>query len=347
MNSVNPMSMGIQSFRQALLTTLGPLRAARPNASLHLVYVPELADPLSLGGDVARQSSPIRAPLRHRPFAPKDHKLPRVISLDCRRVAAFLLETSADIDDPLFESSIVQAHAEQVHQDVPHHVPANDEAHFVQSSIGGWILSSEPAMAIAARISRFSLSTRDDGSSHWMRWFDPVFATSMWPVLSPVQKAALLGDAVWIVCAAGGRLLVLSAGDADRAEPNEGLLPDVNPLKRLDGTQSDTARHVPQVRDLMARWQALCEDQGRPPRPNAHGLLHLHVEQAHGLGLGHESVAVYSLAAMQLQAGVQADERWAALAAHSARAGIPFGDCLAELPDEFWERWCIGAPAGH
>lgn len=329
----------IQRFRQTLLDAVASLKATRSGAQLHLLYVPELVDPLSLVEDAVRDMALIRPPLNVVSAAPDKDKLPRVITLDCRRVAAYFLETSPDIDDPLFESSITQAHAETCLQQKHDAELQNDERELSELSIGGWILSCEPASTIALRIHKFAHLILSNEQRYWVRWSNPVYLSALWPAMTAAQRWALLGDAVWLAFDATGQLRHYSATEVEIAHKASDTVNPLYAVRCLSREQSLTVKNVPLVRDLLPRWQSLCEERGERLPIDAERQLHAHVQAAQQCRLDAESVAIYALTAVQLRPGATQDEDWLGMVRRAGANALPLSDLMGRLPDEFWERW--------
>ena len=76
-----------ESFRKPLIEALRAVKAQQPETLLHLLYSPELADPLTLIDDARRETALIRPPsLATHIITPQKQNLPRLITLDCLRI---------------------------------------------------------------------------------------------------------------------------------------------------------------------------------------------------------------------------------------------------------------------
>ena len=160
------MACDPERFRDHLLQAIRPAKEAQPDAHLHLVYTPELHAPLGGAADERRDVA----------------LLPRFITLDARRVAGHLHEEDSGFDDPLFESSIGQSHAEAF-MGARHDVHAgNDDRELAAGAIGGWVLSRQTAAELAARVARFSDARFTEQAGRlWVRWTQPDVFNALWP----------------------------------------------------------------------------------------------------------------------------------------------------------------------
>ena len=329
--------MDLTSFRAQLLTSIKAAKAQQAEANLHLLYIPELSDPLELVEDSRRISALLR-PASHSPLSGiESERLPRLITFDCKRVAAYLFESDVALDDPLFEASITQAHAEWcLNQRVDAELE-NDDRVFADVTIGGWLLSNDSAETIAKRIQDYSTLHADGAQRHWVRWYNPVYLSALWPTLHPEQRYALLGNTTWITFDATGQLQRYAASAL--SEQKTGV--STYGLRRIDLVQAETLKNVPLVHDLLQAWQTLCAEQDRSLPPSAEQDLHLHVLAAQRYRLDAESVAIYVMTAVQLKPGATEDAEWVQLMRHSANNGLLLRDMLEELPDRFWEQWAL------
>jgi len=333
------MGADSESFRKPLIEALRAVKAQRPDVQLHLLYSPELADPLALIDDTKRETALIRPPpLATQVIAPQTQNLPRLITLDCLRVAKYLMETDAGLDDPLFESSITQAHAEIVLQQRPDAGAGNDERGFSDLSIGGWLVSPESALTLALRIHHFSQLHSAGQGREWVRWTNPVYLSVLWPTMTLEQKQALLGEAIWLVFDVSGQLQRYAA---DEASSEHGPVPSGYDIRSLDIQQTHTVKNVPFVRDLLPRWQAMCEERGERLPNDAERHLHTQLQAAQAHGLDADSLVICVLTAVQLKRGATQDPEWVKLVRHAGTSGLPLRDEMKRLSDEFWDRWSL------
>lgn len=329
------MSVPYATFREQVLVALERAKTARPSAHLHLLYTPELHDPVPEAGDSRRDAARIRIPSHIAAIRPSDDGLPRLITLDTRRVAPYLLEHDAALDDPLLEASIDQAHAEaalgaraDAHLD-------NADPELAAGAVGGWIVSDESATQMAQRIASFSAGwVADEGhrprQRQWMRWTQPQVLCSLWPLLSPEQRAALVGTGVWVAFDVAGRVRAFTAADGSDHTPRPA---------ELDAAQSAVLRNIPLVQELLAAWSQLAQDRGRGLPADAEHRLHLHLQEAQRLELPGSEVPVYALTAASLLAAATQSPQWQALLERARDLGPPFTLHLQQLPQDFWQRW--------
>lgn len=335
------MSMPHTKFREQVLAALKLSKAMRPGAHLHLLYTPELHDPVPEAADARRDAARIRIPNHIAAIRPPDDGLPSLITLDTRRVAPYLLEHDAALDDPLLETSIGQAHAEaalgaraDAHLD-------NADPELAAGSIGGWIVSEESAAQLARRIASFSAGwVTDEGrrprQRQWVRWTQPQVLCSLWPLLSLEQRAALLGTGAWVASDAAGQVHAFTATDGSDPAPQPA---------ELDAAQAAVLRNIPLVQELLAAWRQLAQHHVPCLPADAEHRLHLHLQEAQRLDLPDSEVPVYALTAASLLAGATQTQQWQALLECARDQGPPFTLHLQQLPQDFWQRWL--PEAGH
>ena len=331
------MTIDLHTYRETLLRAIHAIRATEPAAHIHLVYTPELQDPLNLVGDTRRDTALIQAPAHLNAVVPDKENASRLLTLDCRRVAAYLLETDPGLDDPAFEHSITQSHAEVCLAQSHDRELNNDERDFSDCAIGGWLVGAESAKTLAARLHNFSRRHRQ-----WVRWTNPSVLNALWPTMTPEQRFAMLGDATWLAFDGGGSLHRY-AGWADAATAASPTRPAavVTYTPGLDGRQTQTLKNVPLVRDLFASWKAMREEQGKKPPATAEQQLHTLVSRAQQVGLDVESVAIYAMVAVQLKPGAIDDVEWTSLVSQAAHQGLALRDLLDTLSDPFWDRYSV------
>lgn len=332
--------MDSDSFRKPLIEALRAAKVQRPGAVLHLLYSPELADPLTLIDDLRRDTAVIRPPSRARHvIAPQKQNFPRLITLDCLRVAKYLLETDAGLDDPLLEASITQAHAEMVLQQHPDAVLENDDRSFTELAIGGWLVSCEPASTIASRLQQFSPLHSAQQRIEWVRWTNPVYIRALWPILTAEQKHVLLGEAIWFVFDVSGQLRCYAADDQIASASASGLDTASFTSRSMDPQQTQIVRNMPLVRDLLTRWRAMREKVGQRLPDDAEHQLHVHVQAGRVFELDADSLAIYVLTAVQLKPAATQDAEWVKLMHNTRSNGLALRDQIGHLSDDFWNRW--------
>jgi hypothetical protein len=330
------MTIDLHTYRQTLLHAVHALRAIQPAAHIHLIYTPELQDPLNLLDDTRRDTALIQPAASLNALVPDKEHAPRLLTLDCRRVAAYLLETDQGLDDPAFEHSITQSHAESALAQSLNREVNNDERDFSECSIGGWLIGADSARTLAGRLCNFSHHRRA-----WVRWTNPSVLGALWPTMTPEQRFMLLGDATWLVFDDSGTLHQY-AGKPDAATSSATLRAAAmaqTPL--LDLQQIHRLKNVPLVRDLLESWKAMLEEQGRELPVNAEQQMHTFVGRAQQVGLGAESVSSYAMTAVQLKLGAADDTEWTSLVSNAVRDALALGDLLDTLSDRFWDRYSV------
>lgn len=320
------MGIELQALRRQLLDHIQLARQGDPAMHVHLLYTPELHDPLGLTGDTRRVSAIIAPAARLKEIAAQPDKAPRLLTLDCRRVAQYLLETDPALDDPAFEASITQCQAEICAAQTPDKLVRNDEGELSEFSIAGWFVSSEDATALAARLKAFARQHRE-----WVSWTHPAFVHALWPTMSAAQRVAMLGGATWIALSLDGKLCQYAAP----AQTTHAVAPSTS----LDARQLRMVHNVQLVRDLMAGWQSMCKAEGRQLPETAEQLLHEHVRTAQDHRLDSDAVAMFAMTVVQFKDGATADAEWRAMMRAIADDGSALRDRLAALSDEFWERY--------
>lgn len=324
------MTIDFQTFRRSLLRELTAAKTAQADLLLHLIYTPELHDPLGLVGDSNREMALIH-PTSHIRLSNFDPETaPRLLTLDCRRVASYLLETDPGLDDPAFEHSITQAHAEICLGQSQDPGLSNDELDVSEFAIGGWVITDQSAKALAYRLRRASLH-----QGLWVRWSNPTILDLLWPSMTDTQRFALLGTATWFCFGWRGQLRRYAAAKSeDPFEPQA-------PMPPFNDHQRGLLKNMPLMRDLMGAWTAMCAEQGQRLPVNADEKLYEHLKSAQLAGFDPESVAIYAVTAVQLRHGATSDREWASLVRHTAENGLALRDLLGTLSDEFWKRYSL------
>lgn len=327
-----------------MLRDLHALRQRYPARYVHLLYTPELGDTLQLIGDSRREAGIVQSASYANKRASAEEKSARLITLDCRRVAAYLLESDAALDDPLLEASITQACEELCLASRDPEV-SNDDETISGYSIGGWLVSEENANRLASRLRLFS---RQDGML--VRWTNPMYIDAIWPTMKAEQRFAMLGETTWIAFDGDGVLHAYNAGTPGemqslRQQADTAALRKVEPpltyALRLDEEQNRLIRNIPLVRDLLDRWHEMYKNQDKIVPADAQNILHKHISVAQDAGLDPESVAIYCMTIVQLHPDASGDSEWTALIQRAANFGLPLRDLLDTLPDTFWNRYSL------
>ena len=271
-----------------------------PDSKLFLLYSPGADDPLGLsepldGGSEGASAKP--NPRATSRISAVHDRLPRpyqsrVIELDCRNVAPYLLETHPGLDDPLLEQSIsfaaryAQAQPE-AEQDEPH-----------GRHVAGWLVSSESAQKIASRFAAAAAKFGTHSHLHYgQSWCDPRMVVSLWSELTREQRKALVGENMqWIAIDAIGRVVTFSG------EP--GTVIDDVPV-RVNRQQSVALSDSPAVLHLLEDWRSQRVDAGTALPANAVEQLHRHVRHAREAKLDGEDLRAYVLLAVTQPLGFE------------------------------------------
>lgn len=334
---MNPAQQGLSHFRRAILDAITAVKAHQPQSCLHLVYAPELADPLELLGESKREVALIKPAIPDVAGWPED-ACPRLITLDCRRVAAYFLETDAGMDDPLMESSISQSYAESLLGQRVNILQTNDDPGQAERAVCGWIVSPETAAQISVRISASSSGMDIQRRRSGVRWYNPDYLEVLWPTLTATQKQDLLGQGVWIAHEGNGRLKTY----ASEHEAAWNTLPPS--VVRLDTMQWLQLENVPLVQQLFQQWKNLCHETARPLQSDAQEQLHQWVHRARQIGLDGEDIAVYAIAAMQMPSRLAEDAELIAAVKNAVQQGDKLSQSLPALLDRYWESARLKQP---
>ena len=309
------------AFRQEVLQHLTALRARWPDGGLYLLYVPGPEDPLQLRNGRAREHAVARDLLQ----ADVDEAfLAHVIALDCRKVAAYLLETDAALDDPLLEASIALA---------AKGIDGSDEGAY---AVCGWLASPDSASTIARRLGQAAHQFDAARSRRvHLRWHDPRVLSHLWQQLSAAQRTALLGaELAWVAVDAVGRVTVFDAqADETVAAQRKPAPPDAAQWTRL--------HHVGMVNRLLDVWRERLHEAGQTLPEDAIDTLHRHAAQASAHGLDGRDAQTYVLVAIALRSGFEQDTHWCAAVQAARDAPGTFEDHTTALPALFWERYAI------
>lgn len=321
-------------FRDQVITFIRAVREGMPGSVVHLLYAPESTDPLGLLTDERRDSAAIPA-VKGAFGLPND--LVRVVTLDCRRVASYLLETDPALDDPLFEASVTLAYKEMITWADGSTDVASDGSAVRTASVYGWIVTLESARQCVARAANIARPNGHNGELHPMRWYEPEVLASLWPSFDETQKTSLLGDATWFMCGVPPALRRYKApARSVSAAPTQEITSGVQ-LLRPEQWQLIFNSMV--VSALAGKWHALCAANDWRFPDDAIQQLHRHVQAAQTYGFDADDLAIYVLTAVQLAPDAMLSDEARALLTSSSHAGIPLRDALEDLPDSFWERY--------
>jgi hypothetical protein len=284
-------------------------------------------------GDDRRETALIGS---HPLLAPEQKQsLVRLVTLDCRRTARYLLESDPGIDDPLFESSITQSYGEVALGEYVQTAVTNDDPHGAVRAICGWIISTESAAVMARRISHMSTMLDPASRQQAVRWYHPAHFDTLWPSLSADQKQGLLGGAVWFAHDLTGRL---RRYEVDKPALEKAEEKTVH-VRRLTPVQAQALENVTLVAALAHSWKGLCADQGRLRPDDAVEQLHRHVQVARNHRFDADDLAIYALVAVQLPSeAMHAPEMTQVLEQVSSRKSS-LRDALRTLPAIFWQRY--------
>lgn len=317
--------MNLVTYRRHVLDTLRDARNRWPQSRLFVLYAPGYDDPLELAKqEPAKRDTALVA--WGKDLGYKQEHYPRVIELDCRRVAAYLLENDAAFDDPLLEDTITRTYEELSASAAD---PEGDEGS--ARAICGWLVSPESAQDIARRFVQASQRT-EPGTlrRYWLRWHDPRMMALLWPTLNAAQRTALLGpQVVWVALEAAGHLVQFDASQDIPSEAQPAALSMQEP-------QWDRAGRLGLINQLVEAWR---ERAGQPLPRNATELLHRHVEQAERWGLNGRDLMAFVFAAVELQDGFELDPRMLSVVSETLLAPGTFRDHFDELPPDFWEKY--------
>lgn len=319
------------AFRRRLLDALRSARAHWPGAKLYLLYAPGAEDPLG----IARGDEPPRRVTATVAWAVSvdtgAHAYPRVVELDCRRVAPYLLENDPALDDSLLEDTISLAY-----QEVWGLTREPGGIHTPSRSLCGWLASPDPAAAIAHHLAE--ASERLDpatGRRAWLRWHDPRTMALLWPGMTDVQRTALLGPRLnWLATDAAGDFMEFSS-TAGGAGATSGQAPRLS----LSAGQWAAMHQLGLVNHLVELWR---RQRGRPLPAQATEVVQREVQRASAWGLDGRDAQVFVLMAVGLRHGFEQDAALRRALDSAARHPGILADLIEELPAEFWSRYANG-----
>lgn len=316
--------MDLAFFRRQMLAALHAARSRWPHSRLHLLYAPGWTDPLGL----ADSSEPARRDTALIPWA-RDAgydrpQYPRVIELDCRRVAAYLLETDPAFDDPLLEESITLAQ-----RDLAAGAAQLDREEGLGRCLSGWLASPDSADTIARRFAGASQRIeRPSYQRYWLRWHDPRMMALLWPQMTAAQRSALLGEQLsWLAFDATGQLVEFASPSTADAAAAERL--------SLTPPQWAAIHQLAAVNQLVDAWRA--QRSGLLPR-NACEAVQSEIVRAQAWGLDGRDLQVFVLLALELRRGFEQDADLQQAVNNAARNPGTLADHIDELPAEFWQR---------
>lgn len=306
-----------------------------PGAGLHLLYDPAFDDPLDLNAEGRNPRNTAFIPWTTSAGEVKQF-FPRVIELDCTKVAAYLLESDAALDDPLLEASITLAHA-QTHGLSE---PDTESDPSAGRSVCGWLVSLDSCNTIAQRFAS-SMRRRDPfvGHDYFLRMHDPRVQTQLWPGWTDEQKAGLLGmQLIWITQDSIGHLTVLRAPQLLLPEGEEGRLTQraLTSGFRPAPEQWAKTHRVALVNRLIELWR---ERIDQPLPRHATDELHRHVERGEAYGLDGADLQLYVMTALELHAGFDQDQHFRQAVAEATQEPGTLADLMQALPGEFWEQY--------
>ncbi len=325
------MQKQIQSFRAEVIERVLDAQRHLSGGHLHLIYSPELADPLRLkSSDIQRDTASIMPKRLPKEWAGDD--FPRVVTLDCTRIAKYLLDTDAGRDDPLFEASISQVYSEVVLNERASLAIVNDNPGPSESAICGWVVSRQTASQFAHRVQSHAYPARGPSDRIWVRWHNPVYLFALWPALESLQRKALLGDAIWIVHDLQGTLRSLHVeGDTvDQRDREIDFRADEMQWRRFDNAQT--------VAQLLRNWRAQSETGTSNLPEDASDRLMKHLLAACRLGLRGDNRAIYAMTLSRVSSDAEDVPEWKALIEQTVRGEMALRDGLVMLPEHFWIR---------
>ena len=304
-------------FREMVIGTLRRARQAHAATRIFVLYDQGRGDPLNWLEDKTR--STLVFPI----LDIVAEKRPRLIELDCRRSAPYMLETDPALDDPWLEASVTHAYRYVV--EAP--LALEDDP---KRAIRGLFATIDPAIHVVRRFMQTAHHMPTRISGMWA-WHDPAAVAHLWETMTPLQKGSLLGpNTTWVGLDAVGRLFGFAAGAS------------ANPLSQpahLSAQQLERARRVPMVNRLLGNWYASA------PRVPDDAIKRLHDRLEHPLasGLDGPDLAAFALATIELADSFGQDSRWQRLMQEPRAIGA-LGDALQNMPAE---AWTDHLPQGH
>jgi hypothetical protein len=293
------------------------------------------APELDLAAEGAPTARPHARTLARIPWGqlPQAHQS-RVIELDCRKVAAYLLESHPGLDDPLLEESISLAAS---------YLNGQSEAEASEPRgrhVCGWLVSTEAATAIARRFAQADTALYARAAAGYgIAWHDPRVLGGAWSRLNGAQRQALLGEhTTWVAVDAAGQVVQWQASASADAVPGSVASTAEQKGRLLD---------EPAVLSLLEAWRSQCAEQGLPLPADAQDRLHGYVAQARRAGLDGEDLHVFALWALRLQPGFEAEPAVRQALAQAAQNPETLAQLLpAALAGPLLARYMIELPLG-
>jgi hypothetical protein len=336
-----------EAFRTRILESILAALKAHPDAFVHLVYAPELSDPLELvedaRRDVARLTPQMAGAMPRWPVEAKPEAQPRLVTLDVRRVASYLEATHPALDDPLLEASISRAYAESFEGAGVDSLVTHDAPGLAERAVCGWIVGTQEAGGLSQRLKAQSAALRQAESpsapfvpaspaERWVRWYRPENITTLWPLLDAQQQEALLGGAVWLSLDATRHLKELKAAPSLGVASARGY-----PVLKMAQWQAlDNVRVVTQ---LTRQWADWCAGHDRALPADASQRLHRYVQAGRDLGIDGDDLAVYALLGVRLAPGALDDPQLKRLTASALACDAGMRSVLDALPEAFWATY--------
>lgn len=213
--------------------------------------------------------------------------------------------------------------------------------------IGGWLVSPEPAKAIAAHLSRVLVQTIGGGQRMLLRLSDPAVLWPLYALLTPTQRCAAFGPIQhWWLLDPAGHPVCLERPVAESDAPNPTRLV-------LTAEQWADVMRLNAFNAAINRW--LGEQAQRPSAPHvAHmaGVALLALRRAAAYGLT-DTDDLTRLAHQALSVNPEFDRHALVqdLLKRSRTPSNPSGEHYGALSDELsatdWERICTETPHAH
>ena len=327
------MKMKFSEFHSTLLDAVLKAKKRQPTASIHLLYAPELADPLELVGDVLRNIALINSPVKVGWTAAT---APRLLTLNGSGIGVELLNAEGGIGDAMLQRSIQKSYANIFGDEQVQVALTNDDPGMAENAICGWVVSPEPARQIAARIARLSNLWGAKPSSQIARWFYPHCFVGLWPELEDHQKHALLSGGTW--------LLHDHFGQLQQYGPVQESSDETSWVPKFSSTQRRIIDNTLVVSALAKCWQSISRIEQQPIPKDAVSKLHQFVLQGQRHHLDAEDLMIYVMTAVQLPNGALEDQDFSSMLAAIAEDGVSLRDGLSTLPDNFWQRYQPATP---
>lgn len=311
--------MGFKAFRHAVLEAIQRHRSP-PDSRLHLLYAPDFDDPLQWISDTRRDT----AMVRWERSGYTSETYPRVIEMDCRKVAPYLLETDPSLDDPWLEASITHAYR------YTHSQGDTDEGDS-DRALCGWIVSPDSPKVIAQQLLRVSrLFDANRNMPIGSHWHDPRVIALLWRTFSAEQQGALLGARIrWIGIDGAGRLVDFYSAHASQQASG--------PLK-LSSQQRQQLERSAVIHEHLRHWHRQCVSDGTPLPHDALETMCRLVMTARTYHLDGYDLQVFVRLATQLPPGAERAPALQAAAGEAAESPGTLFDRIKSLPAGFWQQ---------